>query len=329
MTDTENWRPGCDPAVLRLRARLLRALRQFMDARDILEVETPLLTRGANHDLHVHNFRIEADPAEREALALHTSPELHMKRLLAAGSGAIWQLCKVFRAGETGPRHNPEFTMLEWYVPGHSLGQLVDDTLDLFDHLRATAGLQPLPRQRLTYREAFFDATGLDPFHASVSELAARARAAGITVHSPQTLTQDDWLDLLVSELVQRQFPEDRYTLLCDFPASQAALARLRRDAQGEPVAERCEIFQGALELANGYRELVDPAEQRDRFTREARRRTERGEPPTRVDERFMAALESGLPDCSGLSVGFDRLLMTCAGETDIRRVLTFDQSRL
>ncbi|MFP4295958.1 MAG: EF-P lysine aminoacylase EpmA [Halothiobacillaceae bacterium] len=329
MTETTDWRPGCDPAVLHLRARMLRALRAFMDERAVLEVETPLLTPGANHDAHIENLAVNAHDTQGAPLSLQASPELYMKRLLAAGSGPIWQLCKVFRAGETGTRHNPEFTMLEWYLPGYDLDGMVGATLELFQQLRRTAGLPPLPIRRLTYRDAFWQTTGLDPFVASPTELAACAEASGLRLHESADLDRSDWLDLLLSEVVQACFSQDHFTVLCAFPADQAALARTRQDGQGNQVAERCEIFQGRLELANGYQELTDAGEQRRRFADEARRRNARGEAPTRMDARFMAALESGLPDCAGLSVGFDRLLMTCAGVDRIQAVLAFDYGRL
>jgi len=328
VTDTDSWRPGCDPAVLRARARMLRALREFMDQREVMEVETPLLTRAANYDLQVDNFRVE-DSTAGTPLALHGSPELFMKRLVAAGSGPIWQLCKVFRQGEVGARHNPEFTMLEWYLPGEDAEGIAEATLALFTHIRRALKLPALPALHQCYADAFEAVTGLDPHHCQRDQLAVWAANAGLSVHRPESLDRDQWLDLIMSERVQAGFPESRFTVIHDFPASQAALARHRRDDRGRRVAARIEIYLGALELANGYHELTDPVEQRARFQAEADWRRQQGLPELLPDEKFMAALTHGLPDCAGLSVGIDRLLMTLTGKRDIRDVLSFDFSRL
>ncbi|HHO70237.1 MAG TPA: EF-P lysine aminoacylase GenX [Halothiobacillus sp.] len=329
MNEKINWRPGCDLAVLHLRARLMRALRAFMDQRNILEVETPLLIRAANYDLNVQNILCQDESADPRPLALHSSPELFMKRLLAAGTGPIWQLCKVFRKGEQGSYHNPEFTMLEWYRPGMDVQGIADESLALFQHIRESLGFAPLPVHRISYREAFETVTGINPHHADAKTLAFWASKHELNVHQPESLDRDQWLDLIMNERVQTRFDANAYTVISEFPASQAALACIRNDEYGTPVAERIEIYQGALELANGYYELTDPAEQRARFEYAAQQRRQNGQPELVVDARFLAALEHGLPDCAGLSVGIDRLLMTLTGETDIRRVLAFDFERL
>lgn len=314
-----DWRPSASPAVLQLRARLLARIRAFFDARGALEVETPCLSVAANPDPHIESIAAHTPEGRRY---LHTSPEFPMKRLLAAGSGDIWQLARVFRAGEAGRRHNPEFSLLEWYRTGRDHHRLMDEVEDLLQTVLETS---PEPARRLTYREAFVELAGIDPFTATVPDFRACACRHGIDVGELGE-DPDAWRNLLLSHVVEPGLPAETPVFIHDWPASQAALARIR---DGDPpVAERFELFWQGMELANGYHELTDPDEQRRRFAAENHRRAENGQPIMPVDERLLAALEHGLPDCAGVALGFDRLVMIAAGVDDIREVLAFDWDR-
>lgn len=292
-------------------------VRAFFRDRRVLEVETPYLSGAAATDPHLHSLATRlADGRERY---LHTSPEFPMKRLLAAGSGPIWQACRVFRDGEAGRRHNPEFTMLEWYRPGFGPDELMDE----IEALVAAVGGPRGPARRVTWREAFRDAVGLDPFEAGAEELATRGRGLGVEAAG---LDRAAWLDLLFSEVVCARLPAGEPVFVTRFPAEQAALARLCAD---DPrCAERFEFFIGPLELANGYHELTDAGEQRARFERDLARRRAAGlsEPPP--DERLLAALADGMPDASGVALGLDRLLMSITGTASIDEVLAFPADR-
>jgi len=251
-----------------------------------------------------------------------------MKRLLAAGSGPIFQIGKAFRDGEAGARHNPEFTLLEWYRPGYDSRRLMQEVEEL---LRAVLEpYRPLgPGLRLRYRQAFLDHAGIDPLTASAAELAARAAALGIEVTGLARDDPDPWRDLLLSQVVEPALPRDGPVFLYDYPASQAALARIRPGQAGEPpVAERFELYLDGLELANGFHELADAAEQRRRFEQDNAARQQAGLPVVPLDEALLAALDAGLPDCAGVALGVDRLVMLAAGLDDIREVLAFDYGR-
>lgn len=305
----------------RLRAALYRLIRDFFFARDVLEVETPLLSRAGNTDPNIESFTTsftghrDAGPRERW---LRTSPEFPLKRLLAAGIGDCYELGRVFRNGEAGRRHNPEFTMLEWYRVGMDHRALMDETCALVDAALALRGRRAQVR-RSTYRDLFFDELGLDPFAASEAELAAPLAEFGI---DPAGLVRDDWLDLLITHRIQPRFRADTITLIHDYPASQCALARIRHDG-GHPVAERFELYLGAYELANGYHELNDPIEQRARFERDNARRRERGLREVPLDENLLAVLGE-MPACAGVALGIERLLMCLAPTDDIREVLAY-----
>jgi len=310
-----DWRPAASPAVLALRARLLARIRAFFQARNVLEVETPCFSRAANPDPHIESFRLAG-----ESRWLHTSPEFAMKRLLAAGLGDCFQIARVFRAGEAGRRHNPEFTLLEWYRLAWDHHRLMDEVADLLGEL-----LDAPPARRLTYREAFVEFAGIDPFTADVVDLRARAVEAGIAV-SDLGDDPDTWRDLLLTHLVEPNLPSEIPLFIHDWPASQAALARIRPGSP--PLAERFELYWRGMELANGYHELTDATEQRRRFEQENARRRLAGLPSMPLDEALLAALEHGLPPCAGVALGVDRLVMLAAGVDDIRQVLAFDWER-
>lgn len=312
-----DWRPTADTRALRARAGLLDFIRHFMALRGILEVETPILSHAGNSDPAISQLRT----GEPLMLWLRSSPEYAMKRLLAAGSGDIFELGRVFRRGESGRDHNPEFTMLEWYRVGWRYDDLADETADLAMACGAMHG-QQWTRSKVTYGELFQRHVGLDPHQATVGAMKKAAERHGIRVNQPDALLRDGWLDLLISHLVQPALPPDAVTLVLDYPASQAALARIR---PGEPpVAERFEVFIGSRELANGYQELTDAVEQRQRFEHENRHRAATDSTPVPLDERLLAALDAGLPECAGVALGVDRLLMACLDSVTIGEVLGF-----
>jgi lysyl-tRNA synthetase class 2 len=316
-----DWRPSALPASLVIRARLLQRIRAFFQAREVLEVETPLLSRAAVTDPHIESFVVQGPRGDRSRY-LHTSPEFAMKRLLAAGSGSIYQVCKVFREGEAGRQHNPEFSMLEWYRLGFNHLQLMTEVDDLLRVL--LDGYLPLTDTlRLTYREAFQRNAGIDPLMASIPELQATVRQRGIDVTGLDQHDKDPWLDLLMTHVVEPALPRGGPVFIYDYPASQAALARIRQESP--PVAERFELYLAGMELANGFHELTDAVEQRQRFTVELASREASRLACVPVDERFLAALESGLPACAGVALGIDRLVMLAAGVKSISEVIAFD----
>lgn len=303
--------PEPTPDRLRARAELLADLRAFFAQRDVLEVETPLLSRSTVTDPALA-------PVPCGDRWLQTSPEYAMKRLLAEGAGPIFQVCKAFRAGEAGPRHNPEFTLLEWYRPGFDLRQLMEEVAEL-----VCGALGDKPVKYLSYRELFEAVLDLDPHLATTAELESCARLR--VDYAGGAESRDTWLDLLLSHVIQPSLAG--MVFVFDYPASQAALARRRRDGDVE-VAERFELFVDGVELANGYLELTDPAEQRRRFEADNAVLAARGEAPRPLDEQLLAALAAGLPDCAGVALGLDRLLMLKLGADSLADVLAFDWSR-
>jgi lysyl-tRNA synthetase class 2 len=315
------WRPTASLQALRLRARLLGVIRAFFAERGVLEVETPSLAASGASDAHIASLSTACRAsAGVRRLYLQTSPEFAMKRLLASGSGPIYQVCRAFRDGESGRLHNPEFTLLEWYRPDFDHHALMDEMEALLDRL-----LAPAPSRRLTYRAAFVELGEADPFDTSTEALAALAASAGLNDAAGAHLDRDALLDFLFSHTVQPRLGDGR-VYVYDYPASQAALARVR--AGEPPVAERFEVFVDGVEIANGYHELDDAAEQRRRFGEDGEARRRLGLEPMPSDERLLAALEHGLPDCAGVAVGLDRLFMIAAGETCIDAVLAFPVTR-
>jgi lysyl-tRNA synthetase class 2 len=315
-----SWRPVAGAEILSLRAELLAHTRSFFSERGILEVETPLLSRASVTDPHIESFFSDDRDGRR---FLSTSPEFHMKRLLAAGSGSIYQIAKAFRLEEAGRRHNPEFTLIEWYRIGFSADALMDEVGALLIHL--LHGRRHISAaQHISYRDAFLAALALDPLLASMEECAKCAATLKLDVHG--SLNRDAWLDLLLGEAVVPTFDPDALTFLHSYPASQAALARLN---PGDPrVAERFELYFGTLELANGFHELADPEEQRSRFIADDAARCLNGQAKIPPDDQLLEALAHGLPDCAGVALGFDRLLMLAAGVDSIEQVIAFPWSR-
>ena len=307
---------------IRLRARLNGLVRRFFEARGVLEVETPVMSRAGNTDPNIASFRVEfsgrtgGGPRTRW---LRTSAEYPMKRLLAEGLGDCYELGRVFRDGEAGGRHNPEFTMLEWYRVGMPLPDLVAETAALVREALALVG-RDATLVRTSYRDLFRASLGLDPMTASLSEL----QAAFTGQIDPEGLGRDDWLDLLMTHQIQPGFDPGQLLAVDDYPASQCALAKVVRRGDVE-VAERFELYLGPLELANGYHELLDAGEQRRRFERDHSVRAGRGDVLPPIDEALLAALESGMPACSGVAMGIDRLLMAMLGTGRIADVLAYD----
>ncbi len=316
---TIDWRPTATPEALKLRAALYALIRGFFAARDVLEVETPILSQAGNTDANIESFALDFS-GPRAAGAprrwLRTSPEYPLKRLLAAGIGDCYELGRVFRNGEAGARHNPEFTMLEWYRLGWDHHRLMEETADL---VRAAMALvrRPVSVHKTSLRDLYQERFGFDPL--SAPEQLLREPLAVYEI-DPAGLTRDDWLDLLMTHLIQPLLPGDGALLLYDYPASQCALARVR--PEDPPVAERFELYLGSLEIANGYHELREAAEQRERFRRDLALRHARGGVRPPVDDRFLAALEAGLPPCAGVALGVDRLLMAMLGSERIADVL-------
>jgi lysyl-tRNA synthetase class 2 len=321
------WAPGSTRDALRLRAWLNRMVREFFHARGVLEVETPVLSRAGNTDPNIASFSLEfsgrTDGAPRTRW-LRTSPEFALKRLLAAGVGDCYELGRVFRDGEAGGRHNPEFTMLEWYRVGWDHLRLAEETVELVQAALALVG-RSATIARSTFRDLYRDTLGIDPFAADEATL---RNALGEVRVDPDGLTRDDWLDLLMTHRIQPAFVRDAVLVVHDYPASQCALARIREDADGLRVAERFELYLGPLELANGYHELLDADEQRQRFERDRGLRAARGQGAPPIDEALLAALEAGLPQCAGVALGIERLLMAMLGSERVADVLAFDFAR-
>lgn len=317
-----NWRPGATSETLKIRARLLQCMRAFFDLRNVLEVETPALSGTGTTELHLSSWQVTSPLKTDPQFFLHTSPELAMKRLLAAGSGDIYQICKVFRQGEQGHHHNPEFTLLEWYRTGFDMQAMMDEVGALLSELlknKITA--EP---ETLSYQQAFVKYAQCDPLNADTEQL--KRVFTDYTRQDVQGIGDDDWLDLVMSQVVEPQLPRDRLVFMTHYPASQASLAKLNID--NPRMAERFEVFAGGLELANGFHELTDVKEQRQRIEQENKQRLENHLPIMEVDKRFLAALEHGLPDCSGVAIGFDRVVMLAAGVDDIRQAISFSFDR-
>ena len=313
-----DWRPSATPATLRRRAGLLRAMRGFFEARNLLEVETPLAVRHAVTDPQLASFRLDTTPPRY----LQTSPEYAMKRLLAAGSGDIWQLARVLRDDERSRLHNPEFTLLEWYRLGFDLQRIGAETCALINTLLQAGGAATRPVESLSYRDGFVRILQLDPFATATDALRARAVQEGLATGSARQATRDELLDFLVAVRVGPSLGAGHLTLLHHYPASQAALARL--DPAEPQTALRFEVYADGIELANGFVELGSSDEQRARFKADLAERKRRALPLPDIDEPLLAALAQGLPACAGVAVGFDRVAMLALGAGHIDEVLAF-----
>ena len=321
-----DFRPTADWPNLRLRSELLHRTRDFFHARGFLEVETPLLSADVVVDRHLDPISVTlADdprqPGVGRRMWLQTSPEFGMKRLVAAGAEAIYQITRAFRNAEVGPLHNPEFTMVEWYRAGDGLREGMDLLAELYAALLDRGSVE-----RLSYAEAFARHVGLDPHSAPIADLQAAAERYRIAAPAGLGDDRDGWLDLLLVERVQPQLGRPRPTILFDYPASQAALARVRPGPP--PVAERFELYVNGIELANGYHELLDPTVLRQRNAAANAQRAADGKPRLPEESRLLAAMEAGLPRCAGVALGFDRLVMLAAGAKTLAEVMSFPIDR-
>lgn len=331
MTPGEDWRPSATLGALRARAALLARTREFFASQGVLEVDTPVLVNAPVSDVHIGSAAVELAPAQRGAahaaprLYLHTSPEYAMKRLLAGGSGDIYQICHVVRADERGRLHNPEFTLIEWYRVGWQLEALMDEVEAL---TRVLLGPAAAARsgERLSYRDAFVRELGLDPLSAAEGELRSCAARFGLEPRAADGGNRDELLDFLMGCAVGPKLGHAALTFIHGYPASQAALARL--DPQDPRSALRFELYCEGLELANGFQELQSAHEQRARFERDNAARRSAGLPSAPPDERLLAALASGMPECAGVALGFDRTLMLALGASHIDEVLPFPTAR-
>ncbi len=312
--------------MLEARARLLADIRAFFQRKGVMEVETPVCSASATTDPALESFATRftgPDQAQGKSLYLHTSPEFPMKRLLAAGSGSIYQICKVFRDGELGRYHNPEFTLLEWYRPGYDHHKLMDEMVELI------AGLlpEPPPVERISYAELFQKRLGVEPHLCSADQLRGHAVRLGVLGAETMDLQDaDGWLDLLMTHCIEPHLGKGSICFIYDYPATQASLARIRPG--DPPMAERFELYMDGIELANGFHELTDGDEQRKRFVSDQEHRKEIGSRQVPMDENLLAALDSGIPDCAGVALGIDRLLMHLSGANHIREVLAFPLDR-
>ena len=314
-----DWRPRGDRRRWDRRARLIAKVREFFASRGVLEVETPILGARGAMDPVISSFSTTGPDGRTRWL--QSSPEYAMKRMLAAGSGPIFQITRAFRAGESGPRHNPEFTLLEWYRPDFDHHRLMDEVADL---VVLTLGCA-VPR-RIAYAQAFRDLAGIDIDATTDADLRERAMAAGASASTAVEIGRDGCLDLLLSHVVEpglSRLAGSRAVFVHDYPSSQAALAKVATKEEGER-AERFELFVDGIELANGYHELTDDREQRRRFEAEAARRAEAGLARMEIDERLTAAIASGLPPCSGVALGLDRLVMLALGLSRIEEAIPF-----
>ncbi|MGZ5012842.1 MAG: EF-P lysine aminoacylase EpmA [Methylobacter sp.] len=318
----QDWRPTCGIEHLRLRAQMLADIRKFFTDRSVLEVETPLLGHCIGTDPQLDFFTTEyCLSPRRQTLFLQTSPEFAMKRLLAAGSGSIYQIGKAFRNGESGRFHNPEFTMLEWYRVGFTLPQLMNEIAELIEGLFSGQSLQET--QRISYQDIFVSFAGLDPLVFSYQDYCAFARECELP-EAVDICGQDHalWLDFIFSHKVQPHLGENALCMVYGYPACQSSLARINK--KNPQIVDRVELFINGIELGNGYYELTDSEEQSRRFDKELAIRHSHQQPPAAKDQRLIGALLSGLPECSGVAVGLDRLLMLLSGSASIDSVLSF-----
>jgi elongation factor P--(R)-beta-lysine ligase len=314
---SNDWQPSASIDVLKQRAAILSTIRDFFKARGVTEVDTPLLCRATVTDPFLHSLKLTF---QNEDWYLQTSPEYTMKRLLAAGSGPIYQICKAFRADESGRYHNPEFTMLEWYRPSFDHHALMDEMDELLQLI-----LQCKPAQRFSYADLFQEFLQLDPHQSTKETLQTIAQQHHLEIVG-DNLDKDDWLQLLMAHLIEPKIDSAAPTFVYDFPATQAALAKIRQEAI--PVAERFEVYIQGIELANGFHELADSQEQRFRFEKDLTKRKMLNYSAVPIDEYLLASLQH-FPPCSGVALGIDRLMMLALQKKQISEVLSFTCKRV
>ena len=318
----DDHRPTASLAMLKQRSDLLRRLREFFWKRDFVEVQTPVLSADTVVDRYIEPISVELElSGQTRQLWLQTSPEFLMKRLLSDGATAIFQIGPAFRAGEAGSRHNPEFTMVEWYRVGDSYQQGRDLLSDFCVEIMNT----PTPRQ-LTYRDALREYAQVDPFQTSDEDLRQALRPLDIKAESVLECDRDNLLNMVLAFGVEPKLGMDQPEIVFDWPASQAALAKIRDSAN--PVAERYELYWNGIELANGYHELTDADELESRNRKVNQLRVAEGNRELKVESRLLNAMRRGLPECCGVAVGFDRLLMALSRAESIDRVMPFPIDR-
>ncbi len=325
---TTRWQPTASLAVLKKRARMLQEIRAFFSAREVMEVETPVLSTYATTDPHLDSLQTTVGDT---TCYLNTSPEYCMKRLLANQSIPIYQITKAFRDDEYSRYHNPEFTMLEWYRPGYSLTQLMDEVEALIKALSA-GRFSPSCFYRLSYQQAFEQYAGFNPHQCNVAQCRQVLRDHNVEIPEGMPAAQtglDDWLDWILTQLVLPALPTQQFVFLYDYPASQASLAKIEETDMGYPLARRFELLYGELELANAFYELTDAGEQEQRFRQERQQRQIAGKPAPAMDQNLLAALAHGLAECSGVALGLDRLLMVLCNSQSIDEVLAFSWQRI
>lgn len=309
----KHWQPSISSENLKKRAAILKKMRTFFEDRGILEVDTPLASPAGVTDPVIESVTASISD---ETYYLQTSPEYAMKRLLAAGSGSIFQICKAFRNERSTPIHSPEFTMLEWYRIGFDHHQLMDEMDELLQLI-----LKSKPAERFSYQTLFQHYLQVDPFAIPISELKTLAEKNNIHMRNPEGNTHDDWLNLLISFVIEPQLGHDRPVFIYDYPVSQASLSKIRYD-KSPAVAERFEVYVKGIELANGFHELLDAGEQRKRFEDNNKIREAQNQKIIPIDEQLLGALEHGLPACAGVALGVDRLIMLALSCDKISKVL-------
>ncbi|MGE3920419.1 MAG: EF-P lysine aminoacylase EpmA [Gammaproteobacteria bacterium] len=313
-----SWEPTASIHHLKQRARIIAQIRDFFAKKNVLEVETPILGRGTIPDPNIQSISTQIKGCHNETFYLQTSPEFPMKRLLCAGIGSIYQICKAFRDGEAGTRHNPEFTMLEWYREGFDHHALMDEIDELL------AAILNLPKsKRFSYREVFLHYLDIDPFTATIDLLKQCAEKQNLgNLESLKGEDKDTWLTFLISYCIEPKLGFDAPVFIYDFPPNQAALARIRNDKN--PVAERFELFIQGMELANGFHELGDANEQRMRFENDLKKRAASNQNLVAIDENLLVALSHGFPECAGVAIGVDRIMMLATKTKNIADVIAF-----
>ena len=324
MSDIGGWQPTAPIANLLKRAKIVNEIRHFFADRGVLEVETPTMSQATVTDVHLRAFETQfTGPGAAQGITLYlmTSPEYHMKRLLAAGSGPIYQMGRSYRNEEAGRYHNPEFTMLEWYRPHYDMYRLINEVDDLLQQT-----LECESAESLSYQQAFLRYLDIDPLTAEKDKLREVAAKLDVSNIADTEEDRDTILQLLFMVGVEPHIGLEKPTFIYHFPASQASLAEI--SSEDHRVAERFEVYYKGVELANGFRELTDAAEQRQRFERDNRKRASMGLPEQPIDENLLAALEHGFPECAGVALGIDRLIMLALGAERISDVIAFPVDR-
>lgn len=324
MSETATWQPSASIPNLLKRAAIMAEIRRFFSDRGVLEVETPCMSQATVTDIHMFPFQTRfVGPGYSQGMDLYlmTSPEYHMKRLLAAGCGPVFQLCRSFRNEEMGRHHNPEFTMLEWYRPCYDMYRLINEVDDLLQQV-----LECQPAESLSYQQAFLRHLELDPLSADKTQLREAAAKLDLSNIADTEEDRDTLLQLLFTMGVEPHIGKDRPTFVYHFPASQASLAQI--STEDHRVAERFEVYYKGIELANGFHELTDASEQQQRFEQDNRKRAARGLPQQPIDRNLLDALAAGLPDCSGVALGVDRVVMLALGAESISEVIAFTVDR-